>query len=287
MVRGGKFAPWLGTQIGTGAYGVAFSSKYSRELYGVLGALTHTITAQRGMPRVGAGVVVKLSVYNAKKNYEQWLHGCLREAAVHKLASDLPSIRLKSVRDVNPAAHVPAFYLAGLFEDPYTGASIFVTVMSLAPGVSIGKWLKTHALDVGTFLKVERAAASLWLGGIVHADLHEDNVMYDGQRVTIIDFGFAVVLTEEQTRRVQAVVLASFVKDALALNENTLGHVNRVQAGRGAPWYHDDNSLLADLREKLSVDAATLQAERRRLWGFKAPRTLASMFRRRTAASKI
>lgn len=276
LVTHGKFAAWLGHRLGTGTYGTAFRTTYGRELYSVLAALKHTVTCKRGMPRFGSNVVVKLSMYDIKTPYEQWLHGCIREAAVHKLASELPPVKLRGIATVDAARHVPALFVGGLFEDPRTGAAIFVTVMAQAPGVPLKKWMAEHALDLPMFLKIERAVTSLWLSGIVHADLHPDNVMTDGRVVNIIDFGFAVVLSEAQTARLQTLVVKALQRRlAPTLNSNTLGYVDSVQAGRGAPFYHDDVALLSNLQKKLGANSHTVDVERLRSWGIaNAPKAM-------------
>ena len=52
------------------------------------------------------------------------------------------------------------------------------------------------------FARIERAVYTLWMLGIIHADLQPSNILYDrlDDRVTIIDFGMAVKIPDNLVR---------------------------------------------------------------------------------------
>lgn len=89
-------------------------------------------------------------------------------------------------RSLVPALHIPILYAHGLYGDQY------VLIMEFIPGKSLASIEKPTQPMKRMF---EQAVLSIWAAGVVHADLHFNNVIIQPGRVVIIDFGMAVLLS--------------------------------------------------------------------------------------------
>lgn len=85
-----------------------------------------------------------------------------------------------------PARHIPVVYAYG------SVGNQFVIVMEFVEGVPLSNILPTQDQK----RMFERAVLSIWAAGVVHADLHFNNVIMQKKRAVIIDFGMAVVLPD-------------------------------------------------------------------------------------------
>lgn len=286
--RGMVFAEWLGDILGKGAYGVAFRLLASAHVENLVHHFSHVIRGA-SIPVHGSTLVMKISTYDIKKEYTSWLSSCERENAVHKYVSSLPCVAIPGMATpICVKKHTPKFFCSGLFECPYTGNSFYITLMDLARGIPVNALLEKMkgVPSTAMYLEMERAAAALWMNGIVHADMHKGNMLYDGEKVTIIDFGFAVVLPdtlrEKIRKRIAHVVVKTGIRSLGEIFEqssehgiaNLQNHVNRVQHGRGASWYNPDMSAMLRMYSRLPRDEReTVPTKRRAIWGVRTKST--------------
>ena len=286
LKSGGRTAWWLGKRLSEGAYGVTFTSrvttKVARELERVRQASTFWM--EHRSPPVGSTVVINLATdaggRRSQGRYDACVLDNLKESSWHRYLDRAPCIQLPGVKPLCPSAYVPDFYWAGLVVDAPTGSRVFVTVMGLAKGVTMGSYLESRPLTAKLFIEVERATASLWLAGIAHADLHKENMLYDPPtgKLTIIDFGMGVKLPPDVTAALQAALPRAVAGGVRSLGEVWLKdsaygvdvqkHVNRVMASRGYTWYNPDGTAAMRLFSLLSQpDRAAVPNLRRRAWG--------------------
>lgn len=178
----------------------------------------------------GRGYILKLSVQD-EETAETWpafLKRSTRENAahmyVHRHAPDI----------------VPALHFAGALEN-----GIYVTVMDVAAGVTLKEYVKQHGgISSRLYNALEKAIVRMWQLGIVHGDLHDENVMVASDRVvTIIDFGFAVMLPGELRAAIDSDLHRRDVPAAWAKIQ---AYVDAVQLQRieGLEWYNPNAKAL-------------------------------------------
>lgn len=137
-------------------------------------------------PKVGDTVLVKIAT----------LKDGTREADnLRYLNAQKPRRCGRDTLDVR--AHVPVVYAAG----PVRGTKKFAVIMEYLPGKMLGDIDAATRRSLGPKLaeRYDTAIRSMLYAGVVHGDLHDNNVMFskarDGRlRAYIIDFGFAVKL---------------------------------------------------------------------------------------------
>lgn len=145
--------------------------------------------------------------------------------------------------------HVPKLHLACHFQ------GFSVIVQSYAPGKRLAAYSNVMPRTIARF---ERAILSLWLAGVAHTDLHSENIMYDdkAKKITIIDFGRAVILSPDaiQTLRKNLLAFASdkarhsllLKQDVLKLiSKNVIVHTTDVtHLQTGIKRYLDDETMI-------------------------------------------
>ncbi len=283
-----KWASWLGTKIGEGAYGTAFRCQVSTEaVYRALELVraASTFWVEYRPVKMGRLVVVKVTRDDSRSAVSQgtldrFALDNIKEATLHKHLDEAGCLNL-GMAPLCVSQYVPDLYWAGLVVNQATGTRCYVTVMGVAPGVPVGKYLARSKLDADTFLRIERAAASLWAQGVVHADLHKDNMMFDPatKKLTVIDFGFGVLLPPQYTVAVRNQLAKTVRAGVRSLGEMWLDtskgfglgiqkYVNRVQRGRGVAWYNPDGHAALMLYKRLPpAERRKVPDLRRRLWG--------------------
>lgn len=304
---GGRgWASWLGTPIGQGNYGAAFRCVVSDDVYTKLEMVRASSTfyvESKGVRR-GQTVVIKLAkrMVPGSATYveegavdpstlDEWALDNIKEATWHKYLDDKACVALGPSRTC-VSNYVPTFYWAGMMSDAASRKRVYVTVMGLAPGVSVSTHLERtgNTLSPHTYLQIERALASMWINGIVHADSHVGNLMYDARsnRITVIDFGFGALLTRDMVVKVRRALVAALQRGVLSLGEiwrrrtetavgtDVQNYVDRIMAGRGFSWYNPDGHVLMRLASLVPrSQRALIPALRERLWGFRGSATRA------------
>lgn len=293
---GGAFAldaPLLdrlgGRGVGEGQYGTAVKVVVDASVKTALAEMRESGSqVQTGtVPKLGDEVVVKFQEMRRVPNetpggHEHRLVGflgrCARESFVHKrLASSASCVRLAcSGAPACPA--VPRFHFAAFSHARGSAGQRYVCVMGLAPGVTLSSYLRREGLTADLYARVEKAVASLWMAGVIHADLHRGNIVYDpgAGTVTIIDFGWAVIVPAALKKRVADALEGMVVGGARCLGEawNDLGvaaYADRVLWTRKSGhirWYNADGRLLVKLYNMLSArQRALVPGTRAALWG--------------------
>lgn len=120
-------------------------------------------------------------------------------------------------------SYVPRLLLAGRYmTTPY-----YILMMQYVPGKSLYSVKITPRL----MSNLEKAVSRLWSVGIIHADLHPDNVIVgERDKVTIIDFGFAVILPKQLAKKMKEYARnVEHLDNALNRNKNIIKFVRYVQ----------------------------------------------------------
>ena len=283
---GRRWASWLGTKIGEGAYGSAFRCQVNDAAHRALEVVraASTFWVEYRPVRTGSLVVVKITRDDSRSpvaqgTLDRFALDNIKEATLHKHLDEARCLNL-GMAPLCVSNYVPDLYWAGLVVNQASGTRCYVTVMGVAPGIPVGKHLRRSRLDAETFLRIERAAAALWSQGVVHADLHKDNMMYDPatKKLTVIDFGFGVLLPPQYTvavrnqlaKAVRAGVrsLGEMWLDSMGFGLGIQKYVNRVQRGRGVRWYYPDGHAAMMLYKRLPVaERRKVPDMRRSLWG--------------------
>lgn len=252
-------------KLGEGAYGAAYGLRVTAAAADFFARLLvdgrHRV--KRKIPRAFASVVVKVA--KGQGDPARFVDDSVREAGVHKYLSTACSKVCKKV-----CAPVPEFYFSAMGSD-----GTYYTVMGVADGGPLANAIRA-GLTAELYVRVERATVSLWLSGVLHADFHAENAFVgpDGT-VTVIDFGFAVLMPPALRKKVEAAVARHVRAGSRTLAEawdetGLTGFADRVHHARDSrvEWYNPDNKALKDLYNRLSpADAARVPDLRRAAWG--------------------
>ena len=145
---------------------------------------------------------------------------------------------------------VPRLYWSGFFPKD----NVQVIVMEGIEGKTLQSTLASAGREAARALypKVEHAVFTLWAFGIVHGDLHNNNIMVsrDGQ-VKIVDFGFALMadrLARFPTPNARTMRSAKYHKLVDTLSDDTMLH-------RQYPVYNPNTKSLKYLFEKTGSSA--------------------------------
>jgi hypothetical protein len=226
---------------------------------------------------------------------EEWEHDALAEDHVHRRASIgtalFPSGRVVRGKDVVPVfmggASVSCLLDPGRPDQPECDdgckdeAWFRITAMeALAADAATLESLtqeRSRALSVAVYCSIERALSALWLIGVVHLDLHFDNVLIlpDG-RIKILDFGMGTILPRDLRRRVAAMLTQRPVRQPpdSVFDPTCLHHCHTIMARRGVDagkGNYDGTCLRSMRRQWWTRDGyAMIAEERATLWSRKS-----------------
>lgn len=290
-----RWAAWLGQRLSAGSYGVTFKLVNSGDAAQRLNAARRAATflMDQKAPRAGATVIIKVANdYNDRRQpvpqgqADEFALASVKESSWHKFLDNAPCIRVPGVTtDTCPAAHVPDFYWAGMVVDALTSRRFYLTVMSVAPGITVNEYLNRRRapLTAKMYLAIERAVTLMWLNGVVHADFHKGNQLYDPAtgKLTIIDFGQGVGLPDAMVQKVRQAVAPAVARGVRSLGElwhnpdkspvgvGLQAYTDKVRHTRNrAPWYNPDGHALMQMYKLLSgTERAAVPLRRRELWG--------------------
>lgn len=305
----------VGPQIGAGAYGTAhktvvsnFLSEMHKEMrremkYGIF----------KEFPRVGTQVITKSQAMD-ESNLAGNLKEAMKETVVHDMLSHAAPISLGRDfrRELRPANYVPKLYFAGMvvcdacsrnekIRTPggdgteerlvYYRLS-FATVMGVAPGEEVTKYLRTNPLTASFYVGMERAICSIWAAGFVHADIHTSNMLYDETtgKFTIIDFGFGIKMTNDLRAQVLRKMVEGVRIGVKSMGEifrpatqATIGagvqnYVNKVLRSRNSVFSHpqawhnpDGTQLISQYNALPESERIKVAGLRRQRWGYSPP----------------
>jgi hypothetical protein len=142
------------------------------------------------------GVAVKVQ---ALPN-DAWERDAVCEDRVHHFASRMDQ-RFPDGTTVRGCDTVPVFSIGATTRPSGragTGTAFRITLMErLTDATRLGRLIaqRSPLLSADTYWSLERATCALWMQGIAHSDLHDDNVLVlpDGS-VRLVDFGMAAVM---------------------------------------------------------------------------------------------
>lgn len=210
--------------IGKGSYGSVFECDVSNlaefSAFARNGGLVHR-TGSPDSINENDDLAVKIQVVrNATE-----LSNLERESRVHQHVSRFA----KSV--------APTFYFAGFSSSNWT----YVTITSLVKGGSLCP-IAERRLTAAGFRKIERAVMNLWGVGVLHGDLHCNNIMVDSKgEVKIIDFGRAVVIPKDMRPKKISEALNRGFQARLQAHGNAEIR-NRVQRGNANYFVMDKSA---------------------------------------------
>jgi hypothetical protein len=232
------------TKIGEGMFGHVYQVQATPLLPKVLRALREEfIDVVEGHDPPSSGeIIVKIEHYDASFNSEM----------IFRRRTMLESVMHAYVAEKSKLITVPLYFSGTLAK-----AGVRVTVMGPAAGTTVGTRLDRGPLSFPEFEAVEQSLRSLALLGVVHADLHPENVFLarlpsGAYRATIIDFGFAF----KMPLRIALAVAASLKRtggDLSAAWDNT-GLQTFVDAkilANGFAGYHANIQLLRYLQSHI------------------------------------
>lgn len=273
--------------IGEGAYGAAYRVKVDDAALAYFKALAEkgTYRVVDSMPAKGKDVIVKVQRPRPGRrlNFTNLVH----ESTVHVQAAKTCHYSgvACSTKNYCLSDFVPRFYLSAYVasQDKY------VTVMAQAPGKPV--WEATRqerevSLDV--YLRIERALALMWAAGILHTDIHTNNMLWDAKTkwLTIIDFGLSIAIPEHMREGIVVAISFLIEHGTPSLGDvwdmplwygseyerprRVTNYANAVKAGLDTSLYYPDGKVLQYLYNKLSTeDKRRLPDMRRKLWGCK------------------
>lgn len=265
---------WLGDVAGQGKEGTVFVTQWSARLANLVTKLLHGVEVKA--PPMGTPVVVKVSKgpVNNTSNTE-WLYDRLRELHVHQFLASRRCKRFGPGGKYEACVRefIPPLYAGGVFKEKNSKTLSFVIVMGKGEGVH-----PTGMLTADMYLGIEKAVCAMWLNGVLHADLHKNNILWDPLRnkATIIDFGFAVVLPDQVTKDIKMNLAAAILAKVRSLGEifrpsspfhvpGLLAHSNGVLKGRRYGWYHANTTSLTHMFSRV-INIASVPVKRQALW---------------------
>lgn len=254
--------------IASGAYGIACKLPPGQARF--LEALWQHASLRIGDNLQGATqsneqLVVKFVRVYDKKGTED----TLRETRLQNFVS---SSKVKGnpgfFPDIDGSSIVPALYFGCLIQ--IDGKWWFTTVMAMAAGEPLNKFLKKKPLTASVYAAVEKSIYSMWLIGVAHADFHLGNIMYHAasNKVTVIDLGFAVKLPQPIVHGLR--LTASVAADAASVYDGTIAkYVSSVIYARGGThqfaWFNPDGRVLSFMYNNIT-NKQQLAAARIHVW---------------------
>ncbi|GAQ90995.1 Putative kinase family protein, partial [Klebsormidium nitens] len=259
---------WNLKYLSAGAHGLAYratnvSEASHRQFFGSLSS--YVVGSPQSAPQK---VIIKVHRLDKFDDIAAARMECKMQAWLH---SQETTFRGTQVRG---SEVVPPVFYAGLLDGGRRMGMVFITVMGEAPGVVLREFLRRRSNELTGFeyALIERAILTLWLLGVVHADLHEENIFIDekSEKVTIIDFGYALILPKAKATQVRAALNHGANTNTL-WNDKKTGlrkYVNAIQGGRGYDWYNPEAKVARYFRTLVDdEDKTTLSANRAKAWG--------------------
>ena len=221
-------------------------------------------------------VLIKINLPEKGAKWDHYVRQSVHESGVHKyLASPATCTKLHCGAVACTAEFVPQFYAAGAD----TRHGVYVTVMELIRGTTLKKYIRNNnnKLSANTFVRIEKAVASMWMAGIAHADFHSANVLITSKgAVKIIDFGMAVMLPGDRRAKVQSILrhvpqVGGTLANAAWYARNTMdNYVETVITKRynRLPFYNPDGKSLRHLYNQVpTAERGKIKALRQAIWG--------------------
>lgn len=235
-----------------GAYGSIRSVKITptsrKRFRSMYDRMTYKTPTFKLPPTTGSTVIVKVT----KAKQEILVEELAREIEIHRLLSTSPPVVIAGVK-YSSRDTVPPLYFGGL--DPRIGS---VVVMGVARGVP-----SDRGMTARQYVALEKALRSMLFSGVLHNDLHKDNVFFHGKRATIFDFGLSVSFPKSYRDQIVRHVRRDPMVSLSALVDHVIKYSNRVMRQRGFPEHHSNGKILREYYERRVVDPENIPRERR------------------------
>lgn len=264
-----KVANWMNRKLGQGSYGVVYVVKATERALAEIRKIVRTSTyfVRHRDVAPNQEIALKLAPYlgamfgakHDKAMGKVWLDDHVREAALHAHLVEQPPIRVPGYgRTLKAYAHLPTFYFGGLTKAT-DSTSYYVTIMDVVKGDSVWQIMRDNKFDAEVYLHVELAVCSLWVNGVVHGDLHSNNVLYSDntRKAMLLDLGRAVFLPETFRRHILEKLPCAVASGVKSLGElfwprsrskhgidGLQTYVNSVMAGKRLKLYYSDAGVL-------------------------------------------
>ena len=304
LVQKHRYVPpfWMGTAQYEGGNGSVFVVNardpfVRKELESARAALKCKIVGDR-LPEGEVVIKVSFQPMDAPppESDPLWPPMNIREASIHHALATSVCLPVPGCADPLCAKeYVPHLYFAGGWSNPADTLSkmYYVIVMSRAPGTTLrDKVMVLHqatksklVLTAEQYVRIERAVCALWANGVVHADLHSQNILLAGTKITLIDFGMSIMAPYATFRdKIMQSIAQGISGDVQCLGEifkpqyvigipGLQDTVNRVIWNRKyRHYYYDDSSAMLYAYHALVKDKHKIPEARKTLWGFVAPR---------------
>lgn len=304
----------VGPIVGAGAFGTAHKAVVTPAMSVLHQRMRHEMKHGlfKEFPRVGTEVITKSQAMD-QRNLTSSLKDAMKETLVHDMLSHAAPIHMGRdfAKDLRPADYVPKLYFAGMVicdkcmqmvkqrtpgggtqKQPMFYSLAFATVMGVAPGMEVTRYLANNPRTARFYVGMERAICSMWAAGFVHADIHTSNMLYEPEtkKFTIIDFGFGIQMPAAMKAEVVRKLAEGVRTGVKSLGEifrpstqasigaGVQNYVNKVLRARNVSfstqnaWHNPDGTQLISQYNALpESERAKVAAYRRQLWGAPAP----------------
>lgn len=172
----------------------------------------------------------------------------LEEAFEETIKHSIMQTEKRSTAPGIPAAskYVPSFYCGGYMP----GYQMHVTFMERINGIPLEKITdRGGVVSPALQVELEKALASMWHRGFMHGDAHAGNFMVSGPsnlRVTIIDFGHAIVLPKS--------LRPTSLRQARSPEYLELLDAYVARSKEGYQWHNPNTRLLKVTRSLIPTD---------------------------------
>ena len=260
-------------QIGKGEYGAAYESNVTASRVKFLESLVPKLSNLQFHRLPDPGREGKFIIKFQTINHPATFANVLREAYILKKVSSAEIFRVKSqtgaTSTMKGSTITPTFFFSGTIGNKH------VICMGKADGNTLYDTIsRTGSLPRPVFKKLERAVEFLLRVGIVHSDLHANNVMVHNAhtrnpKISLIDFGMAIELPQKlKTRVVSILNKTGSIENAWSQS----GLQNVVNMHRSDfKWFHSNLSMLrfaAILVDRKKINSHSISPQLSSDWGW-------------------
>lgn len=236
-------------EVGRGAYGTVFEVSLSRkETVGFLSKLRHSLTNSlfHRAPRSSDGSVIikyqRIQGDDANERDEN-LANMIREAYILNKVYTSTVEKMHGNRKIilKGKDYAPAFFFSGTY-----GRTHIICMGKVSGKPLYEVMMQYNSIPHHVFTKLEKAVEFLLRVGIVHADLHANNIYVDlssnRAKVSIIDFGMSVELSPALAKKaVRVLDKTGSIEDAWeqsGLKDVLVAHFAQYD------WFHSNLQML-------------------------------------------
>ena len=243
-----------GTKLGRGAHGDVYEIRLDdvnqSRLYAIKRSLTNTM--EFGAYDGRSAVVLKVERLRGSTLALDTVYRLAGEAYLQQYVHENRGLATRTIGR-KPVAITPRVYFSGTL-----GNAFHLICMDRADGIPLKAILKKQrVVSDAVYGAMKRAIETMLRNGVVHSDLHFDNVLVSGSgrtlRVHILDFGFASILTPAMKKKIVGILdNGGSVHDAF-FQTGLIDSINAIK--QTYPYYHSNATTLADLKRRRNQGA--------------------------------